>query len=84
MHSTKLRFHNLDETGIICVRIEHGLFCDGHYAYQLSRLCKGSILASRINPLFAVIIISGLMFFDAGKYFYGDGRWDLVIYGAWV
>lgn len=58
-----------------------GFFAMGIYAYQLSRLCKGSILASRIIPLFAVIIIGGLMFFDAGKYFHGDGRWDLVIWG---
>jgi len=58
-----------------------GFFAMGIYAYQLSRLCKGSILASRINPLFAVIIIGGFMFFDAGKYFHGDGRWDLVIWG---
>ena len=60
-----------------------GFFAMGIYAYQVSCLYKGSILASRIVPLFAVIIIGGLMFFGIGKYFYGDGRWDIVIWG-WV
>ena len=58
-----------------------GFFAMGIYAYQVSCLYKGSILASRIVPWFAVIIIGGLMFFDAGKYFRGNGRWDSVIWG---
>jgi peptidoglycan/LPS O-acetylase OafA/YrhL len=56
-------------------------FAMGIYAYQVSRLYKGSILAARMNSLFAVIIIGGLMFFDAGKHFHGDGGGDLVIWG---
>jgi peptidoglycan/LPS O-acetylase OafA/YrhL len=53
----------------------------GIYAYYASRQYKDSPLAKRIVPLIAVIIIGGLMFFGAGKYFYGSGRWDIVIWG---
>lgn len=58
-----------------------GFFAMGIYAYHVSRVFKGSILANRVIPLLAVVIIGILMFFDAGKYFYGAGRWDIVVWG---
>jgi peptidoglycan/LPS O-acetylase OafA/YrhL len=56
-------------------------FAMGIYAYHVSRIYKESILVKRIIPFLAVMTIGGLMFFDAGQYFKGSGRLDIVIWG---
>ncbi len=56
-------------------------FAMGIYAYYASNVYKDSIPAKIIIPFLSLIMIAGLMFFDVGQYFYGRGRWDIVIWG---
>lgn len=55
-------------------------FAMGFYAYRVSQSYKESLLIKKIIPFLAVIIIGGLMFFDLGTYFRGNGRWDIVVW----
>jgi len=57
-------------------------FAMGIYAYHLGNACKGSVLASRSIALFAVIVIGGLLLFDAGRTFGEAGRLDVLIWGS--
>jgi peptidoglycan/LPS O-acetylase OafA/YrhL len=56
-------------------------FAMGIYAFHLGHIVEKSILLNRIVPLLTLIIIGGLLFFNVGKYFYGSGRLDIVLWG---
>jgi peptidoglycan/LPS O-acetylase OafA/YrhL len=56
-------------------------FAMGLFAYHISRQYKESNRIIRIIQCLAIIIIGGLTFLNIGKYFFGDGRLDIVIWG---
>lgn len=56
-------------------------FAMGIYAYHVSRRYKESNLSTSLIPFITVIIIGGLIFFDAGQYFRGSARLDIILWG---
>ena len=56
-------------------------FVMGIYAFRVRQQLKEELILRVISPLMAMGLIGWLMFFDGGAYFFGNGRWDIVLWG---
>jgi len=56
-------------------------FAMGIYAFRVRQRLKKESTMMVLIPLIAMGLIGWLMFFEGGKYFYGSGRWDIVLWG---
>jgi peptidoglycan/LPS O-acetylase OafA/YrhL len=56
-------------------------FAMGIYAFRVRQQLKKESTMMVLFPLIAMALIGWLMFFGGGKYFYGSGRGDFVIWG---
>lgn len=56
-------------------------FAMGIYAFRARQQLKKEYILRIIIPLITMTLIGWLLFFDGGKYFYGSGRGDLVLWG---
>jgi peptidoglycan/LPS O-acetylase OafA/YrhL len=53
----------------------------GIFAFRVRQQLKAESTVMVLFPLIAMALIGWLMFFGGGKYFYGSGRGDIVIWG---
>jgi peptidoglycan/LPS O-acetylase OafA/YrhL len=56
-------------------------FAMGLFAYHVSRQYKESNRIINVIKFLSIAIVGVLMFFNFGKYFYGDGRLDIMVWG---
>jgi peptidoglycan/LPS O-acetylase OafA/YrhL len=56
-------------------------FAMGIFAFRVRQQLKKESTMLVLFPLIAMALIGWLMFFGGGKYFYGSGRGDIVIWG---